>query len=191
MSARPRSLRIRCRARVDEILNRRPAVGLAVGVVRDGRLEFFHGHGLADIASNTPITEDTVFRIGSITKLFTAIAVMQLCEQGLVDLDAPANDYLRAYQLIPAEAGFRPATLRHLLTHTAGIPDVRHVIRPAPCQLHCRPAGDRRSSAWTSESGCRRSPSTTAAACGWSSSPAPPSPTATTATRRSARSSRT
>jgi len=43
-----------------------------------------------------------VFRIGSITKIFTAIAVLQLWEQGLVDLDAPANDYLRALWLIPA-----------------------------------------------------------------------------------------
>jgi CubicO group peptidase (beta-lactamase class C family) len=110
--------------RVGEILNRRPAVGLAVGVVQNGQLELFHGHGLADIASNTPITEDTVFRIASITKTFTAIAVMQLSEQGLVDLDAPANDYLRAYRLNPAKANFRPATLRDLLTHTAGIPQM-------------------------------------------------------------------
>ena len=120
-------------ARVREILNRRPAVGLAIGVVRDGRLDFFHGHGLADIASKTPITEDTAFRIGSITKTFTAIAVMQLWEQGLVDLDAPASDYLRAFRLIPARPGFRPATLRHLLTHTAGIPEVLRqtdVLRP-------------------------------------------------------------
>ena len=109
------------KARVVEILNRRPAVGLAVGVVRDGSLEFFHGHGVADVRSNTPITEDTVFRIASITKTFTAIAVMQLWEQGLVDLDAPAGDYLRAYRLIPAKASWRPATVRHLLTHTAGI----------------------------------------------------------------------
>ena len=117
------------KARVGGILNRRPAVGLAVGVVRDGRLEFFHGHGVADIASNTPVTEDTVFRIASITKTFTAIAVMQLWEQGLVDLDAPANDYLRAYRLIPAKAGFRPATVRHLLTHTAGVPEVAAPLR--------------------------------------------------------------
>ena len=110
---------------IDEILNRRPAVGLAVGLIRDGNLAFFRGHGLADIASSRPITEDTVFRIGSVTKLFTAISVMQLWEQGRVDLDAPANDYLRAYRLVPAEAGWRPATLRHLLTHTAGIPEVR------------------------------------------------------------------
>src|SRR5579859_8056500 len=113
-------------ASVREILNRHPAVGLAVGVVRHGSLEFFYGHGLADIESNTPITEDTVFRIASITKTFTAIAVMQLWEQGLIDLDAPANDYLRAYKLIPAKASFRPATVRHLLTHTAGIREVLH-----------------------------------------------------------------
>jgi CubicO group peptidase (beta-lactamase class C family) len=50
---------------------------------------------------------------------------MQLWEQGLVDLDAPASDYLRGYRLVPANAGWRPATLRHLLTHTAGIPEVR------------------------------------------------------------------
>src|SRR5581483_8152595 len=97
-------------ARVNEILNRWPTVGLAVGVVRDGRLAFFHGHGLADIESNTSITEDTSFRIASITKTFTAIAVMQLWEQGIIDLDAPANDYLRTYKLVPAKATFRPAT---------------------------------------------------------------------------------
>ncbi len=111
------------KARVNEILNRRPTVGLAVGVVRNGSLEFFSGLGLADIGSNTPITEDTVFRIGSITKTFTAIAVMQLWEQGLIDLDAPANDYLRAYRLTPASPSFRPTTLRQLLTHTGGIPE--------------------------------------------------------------------
>jgi CubicO group peptidase (beta-lactamase class C family) len=114
------------KAAVDGILNRHPAVGLAVGVVRDGRLTSFRGHGFADIASKTPVAEDTVFRIASITKTFTAIAVMQLWEQGSVDLDAPANDYLRSYRLIPSRASFRPATVRHLLTHTAGIPEVLH-----------------------------------------------------------------
>ncbi|HET7439492.1 MAG TPA: serine hydrolase domain-containing protein, partial [Nitrospira sp.] len=67
---------VRLRARVSKILNRWPTVGLAVGVVANGRLEFFHGHGLADITSSTPITEDTVFRIASISKTFTAIAVI-------------------------------------------------------------------------------------------------------------------
>ena len=117
------------RARVEEILNRHPAVGLAVGVVRDGSLAFFYGHGVADIASGTPVTEDTVFRIGSLTKTITAIAVMQLREQGLLDLDAPASDYLRAYKLVPAKATHRPATVRHLLTYTAGLPQAVYLSR--------------------------------------------------------------
>ena len=120
--------------RVAEVLNRWPVAGLAVGVVRGGSLGWFCGHGVADIESGTPVGEDTVFRIASITKTITAVAVMQLYEQGLVDLDAPAGDYLRAYRLIPAKAGFRPATLRHLLTHTAGVRAVRRpsdLFRPA------------------------------------------------------------
>jgi CubicO group peptidase (beta-lactamase class C family) len=129
---------VNLKARVNAILNRWPAVGLAMGVIRNGRLESFRGQGLANIASNTPVTEDTVFRIASITKTFTAIAVMQLWEQGLVDLDAPANDYLRAYKLVPAKASFRPATVRHLLTHTAGIRELLHL----PGLLRMRDLGE-------------------------------------------------
>ncbi len=112
---------------VERILARHPSVGLAVGIVSNGRLEAFEARGVADIETKVPITEDTVFRIASITKTFTAIAVLQLWERGLVDLDAPANDYLRAFRLIPAGAGDRPATVRDLLTHTAGLPET---LRP-------------------------------------------------------------
>ena len=125
---------IEMRTRIGEVLNRWPTAGLAVGVVRDGSLAWFHGHGVADIESGTRVDENTVFRIASITKTITAIAVMQLWEQGLVDLDAPASDYLRAYRLIPARAGLRRPTLRHLLTHTAGVRAVRgasDLLRPA------------------------------------------------------------
>ena len=114
---------LRLAGSVDQIMNRWPAVGLAVGVVRDGALEFFAGRGFASIESATPVIEDTVFRIASITKTFTAVAVMQLVEQGSIDLDAPANDYLRSYRLMPAKPSWRPATIRHLLTHTAGVPE--------------------------------------------------------------------
>ena len=147
------------KTRVDEILHRHPALGFALGVVRNGSLEFFHTHGFADLASNRPVAEDTVFRVASITKTFTAIAVMQLWEQGLIDIDAPANDYLRAYQLIPANTSWRPATVRHLLTHTAGIPEqvprsgifrtdfgesVKRDGRPLPRRLLPRWAGPQR-----------------------------------------------
>src|SRR5206468_2981641 len=72
--------------RIGEVLNSWPVAGLAVGVVRHGSLAWFHGHGVADIAAGTPIDQGTVFRIASVTKTITAIAVMQLQEQGLVDL---------------------------------------------------------------------------------------------------------
>jgi CubicO group peptidase (beta-lactamase class C family) len=114
-------LELNLRALVAASLDRWPSAGLAAGVVRDGSFEWFLGHGVADLRSQEPITQETVFRVGSLTKTFTAIAVMQLWEQGLVDLDAPANDYLRTFRLGPAKATFRPATVRHLLTHTAGV----------------------------------------------------------------------
>jgi CubicO group peptidase (beta-lactamase class C family) len=126
---------------VEEMLNRRPAVGLAVGVVRDGSPAFFTTHGAADISSKTPITADTVFRIGSMTKTFTAIAVMQLWERGLVDLDAPANDYLRAFRLVPAKSRWRRATVWQLLTHTAGIPEL---VRPLHAVRNDIPTADTR-----------------------------------------------
>ena len=106
---------------------------------------------------------------------------MQLWERGLVDLDAPASDYLRAYR-IAGRDGWRPATLRHLLTHTAGIGE--QVPRSAMFRRdfgESVPAGERVPSLASS----------TAAACGSTPSPARGSGTATTAPRRSARSSRT
>jgi CubicO group peptidase (beta-lactamase class C family) len=168
--------------RIDGILNRHPAVGLAVGVVRNGCLECFSGHGLADIASNTPVTQDTVFRIGSVTKTFTAIAVLQLWEQGLVDLDAPANDYLRGYRLIPAKARHRPATVRQLLTHTAGLPQL---VRP--WRAYTPTLGQ------TVRFGLagRRWPSSTVAGSIWWPSRAPDAPTAIMGSPPSASWSRT
>jgi CubicO group peptidase (beta-lactamase class C family) len=107
-------------ATVARVLDRWPSAGLAVGVINDGDFAWFHGHGFADTAARTPITEDTAFRVGSITKTFTAIAVMQLWEDGLLDLDAPANDYLHTFRLVSTKT-MQPATVRHLLTHTAGV----------------------------------------------------------------------
>jgi CubicO group peptidase (beta-lactamase class C family) len=119
--------------RVAELRNRHPAVGIALGVVRAGALQHFSAHGAADIITHTPVTEDTVFRVASITKTFTAVAVMQLVEQGLLDLDSPVDDHLRSYRLVVRDRHWRPPTVRHVLTHTAGIgeevPRRRAVLR--------------------------------------------------------------
>ncbi len=127
-ATRPRLDEVELEGRVRGILNRWPSVGFALGVVQDGRLAFFSGHGVADLVTNAPVTEDTIFRIASITKTFTAIAILQLHERRLIDLDAPANEYLKSYELVPASSTFRPATVRHLLTHTAGIAEL---VRPS------------------------------------------------------------
>jgi CubicO group peptidase (beta-lactamase class C family) len=115
------------------VLDRWPSAGIAIAVVRATGLAWFHGRGLADTEWRVPVTENTVFRIGSVTKTFTAVAIMQLWEQGLVDLDAPVSRYLQAFELVPTKPGLGPVSLRHLLTHTAGIgywPRPSDLLRP-------------------------------------------------------------
>ena len=92
--------------------------GAAVAVVKDGKLFFTKGYGYKDIEHGIPVDpEETMFRIGSNTKPFTWTAVMQLAEQGKVDLDADVNTYLdfRVSGTFP-----QPITLKHLMTHTSG-----------------------------------------------------------------------
>ncbi len=93
------------RAIVAEVLSRRPVAGLSVAVVQRGTQVWLQTHGLADVERHIPVDEDTVFRIASITKTMTAIAVMQLVEQGLLDLDAPVERYLGSFRLLPAAPG--------------------------------------------------------------------------------------
>jgi CubicO group peptidase (beta-lactamase class C family) len=92
--------------------------GGVVTVVKDGQILLCKGFGYADFARRQTVVPDrTLFRPGSITKLFTGIAVMQLVEAGKIDLDRDINDYLDFK--IPATF-IQPITMRNLLTHTAG-----------------------------------------------------------------------
>jgi CubicO group peptidase (beta-lactamase class C family) len=93
--------------------------GAVVVVVKDGELFFSKGYGFADKAKKSPVLPDaTLFRIASVSKLFTATAVMQLYEEGKVKLDEDVNVYLKGYQLPNAFPG--PVTLMNLMTHTGG-----------------------------------------------------------------------
>lgn len=93
--------------------------GATISVVKDGELIFTKGYGFADLETQRPVIADqTLFGIGSTSKLFTWTAVMQLWEQGKVDLNADINTYLKDFQ-IPVTYD-QPITLAHLLTHTAG-----------------------------------------------------------------------
>jgi CubicO group peptidase (beta-lactamase class C family) len=99
-------------------LQSRDIAGAVVAVVKDGQVLLAKGYGYADAAAKKPVLADqTLFRPGSISKVFTATAVMQLVEQGKLDLDRDVNDYLDF--TIP-QTFAEPVTLRRLLTHTAG-----------------------------------------------------------------------
>jgi CubicO group peptidase (beta-lactamase class C family) len=99
------------------------APGATVAVVKDGRLVVAKGYGYNDLVNRTPIDGDTtIFRIGSISKLFTWTAAMQLVEEGKIDLDEDVNTYLKGMKIPDTYPG-QPVTMRHLLTHTAGFED--------------------------------------------------------------------
>jgi CubicO group peptidase (beta-lactamase class C family) len=91
-----------------------PAVSLAV--VRDGKVEKARGYGLADVELNVPATEHTVFQWASVTKQFTATAIMLLAQDGKLSLNDPISRY---YAKSPP--AWSNVTIRHLLTHTAGM----------------------------------------------------------------------
>lgn len=99
-------------------LEREDIAGAVVLVVKDGAILFAKGYGYSDVEKKAPVTVDaTLFRPGSVSKLFTWTAVMQLVEQGKLDLDRDINEYLDFK--IPAKFG-KPITLRNIMTHTPG-----------------------------------------------------------------------
>jgi CubicO group peptidase (beta-lactamase class C family) len=90
--------------------------GGAVMVIQNGEVKFQKGYGLADVESETPITIDTIFHLGSVGKQFTALGVMILAEQGLVNYDDPIGKYIP--ELAWMDGG---VTIRRLLYHTSGV----------------------------------------------------------------------
>lgn len=93
--------------------------GAVVVVVKDGQPLLEKGYGYADVAERKPVDPDTtLFRPGSVSKLFTWTAVMQLVEQGKIDLDADVNKYLD-FKIPPYDG--KPVTMRNIMTHTSGI----------------------------------------------------------------------
>jgi CubicO group peptidase (beta-lactamase class C family) len=93
--------------------------GAVIAVVKDGKIFFTKGYGYADVKKRKSVIADrTLFRPGSVSKLLTWTAVMQLYEQGRIELDADVNTYLKDFK-IPATYP-QPITMKHLLSHTAG-----------------------------------------------------------------------
>ena len=116
---------------VPYMLKRNDIAGGVVAVVKDGKLIFAQGYGYADVGKRTPVDADkTLFRIGSVSKLFTWTAVMQLVAAGKIDLDADINKYLDFK--IPEKFG-KPITMRDLMTMTPGFAEsIRDLIFASP-----------------------------------------------------------
>lgn len=113
---------------------RLPAVSVAL--VDDQTVVWAKGFGFADPAAKVPATADTVYRVGSVSKLFTDLAVMQLVEAGKLDLDAPVTKYLPDFK--PQGTGTEKITLRHLMSHRAGLirePPVGNYFDPVNLSL--------------------------------------------------------
>src|SRR5436190_12297664 len=101
--------------------------GAVVVVVKDGQVLTEKGYGFSDVENRKPVSpETTLFRPGSVSKLFTWTAVMQLVEQGKIDLDADVNKYID-FKITPRDG--KPITMRNIMTHTSGFEEtVRHLI---------------------------------------------------------------
>lgn len=94
--------------------------GLSVAVVKEGEAIYAQGFGARDPKKNLPATPDTLYGIGSITKSFVAIGIMQLAEQGKLGLDDPVKDHIPFNLGLPGN----PIRIRHLLTHSLGLPSL-------------------------------------------------------------------
>ncbi len=108
----------RVQAVVERAMDRPEAVGLSVAVVRGNEVVFNKGFGKANLEWDTDADSETIFRIGSITKQFTAAAIMKLVEREQMALDDPISQYLPDF-----DVGGRTITVRQLLNHNSGIPN--------------------------------------------------------------------
>ena len=108
--------------RIRRIMSEQGVPGVAVGIIRDQQLAWSAGFGFADLASRRPVDQHTLFRVASITKTFTAAAIMQLRDQGKLGLDEPVGRYLPEFRAVRNRFGpIDQVTLRRFLTHRAGL----------------------------------------------------------------------
>jgi CubicO group peptidase (beta-lactamase class C family) len=109
--------------RIQFEMKRHAVTGLSIALVDDQQIVWAEGFGHADRAANIAAAPETVYRVGSISKLFTDTAVMQLAEQGRLDIDRPLQTYLPQFAIRSRFAGAGPITPRNLMTHHSGLPD--------------------------------------------------------------------
>lgn len=106
-------------------MRERKIPGLQAAVVQNRKIVLLKSLGTADVQNSVLVTRESVFAINSCTKAFTGVAIMQLVEEGKLDLSAPVSDYLDD---LPDD--WQPVTIRQLLTHVSGLPNILRVLDP-------------------------------------------------------------
>ena len=95
--------------------------GVAVAIIENGTVVFTKGYGVLSVGADAQVTKDTVFSVGSVSKIITAATTLKLTEQGKLDIDRNVDDYLMSWQIPQSKhRGGAPITLRMILSHTAG-----------------------------------------------------------------------
>jgi CubicO group peptidase (beta-lactamase class C family) len=105
---------------IDKMMKTYDVPGIAIGIVKDNKIVFKKGYGLSNIKTGQTVNSRTLFKIASVSKLFTSIAVMQLWERRLIHLDDPVSRHVPYFHL--KDEQYRFITIRMLLNHTSGIP---------------------------------------------------------------------
>lgn len=111
--------------RIPREMDRYQVKGLSIALVDERGVLWAQGFGMADSQKGVPAQSDTLYRIGSVTKPLTALIVLRLQEQGLLDIDDPLKDYLPEFSIHNRFHDRRPITLRALLSHHSGLPSDR------------------------------------------------------------------
>jgi CubicO group peptidase (beta-lactamase class C family) len=114
--------------------------GVAVALIQKGKVVWMRGYGFANEATEKPITPETLFNVGSLSKMATAWGVMRLVEEGKVDLDRPVDSYLNRWHLPPSSFDNDQVTVRRVLSHTSGISN--HDFHGWDPQSHLPPIED-------------------------------------------------
>ncbi|NLC14764.1 MAG: beta-lactamase family protein [Firmicutes bacterium] len=107
---------------VRDLMDEFEAPGVAVGIIRGGRVIYSRGFGYRDLERKLPVTPETVFGIASVSKSFTALGIIQLAEKGLLGVEHPVKRYLPEFDLPGESEHAWRITVHNFLTHTAGIP---------------------------------------------------------------------
>jgi len=108
---------------IEKIMNDRNIPGVSVAVIQDQKITFMKSFGIANLETNTSVTNESVFQLASLTKPFTALCIMKLAEQGKIDLQNPITSYIDS---LPEE--YKLINVHNLLTHTAGFPDQVNLV---------------------------------------------------------------